>query len=939
MEKLPLLQEKSQASDLDGGISRRLEQFVTCCSVLATAFGLWVLTGWLLHIQFLKTILPGQVAVKANTAACFILIGFALWVLRKEPPGIPSVRLAAKIAAVVVGVVGLLSVPECLWGWDLGIDQLLFSAGAEDIEGSVRPGLMSPITAFCFLALGLALLLLDAKTRFGRWPAHLLCSSVAIVSLFGVLDFVLDPASTHTHISPITAFALFLLAFGLMFSRIQSGLGALVGGATLGGTLTRRLLPAAILVPLVIAWLRWKGETHGFYSDWAGVALMTVFTVTLLASLTVWTGFVAGRTDRARRQGEEASARLAFIVNSSNDAIIAETLDGIVMNWNPGAEAIYGYSAKEMLGKSISIAIPPDRREEFTTLLKRIEDGQPVGQFETKRFCKDGNVVDVSMSISPLMDNTETMIGACTIARDISERKRAEEALRIERERLALALKVGKSGTFDWNLRNNTNIWSPEAEELHGLAPGTFGGTYEDWESLVVPEDLDRARSVIQESLRGGEFASEWRIRRHDNGEIRWIDARAKVFFDDNGRPCRMIGINVDITDRKRAEEKLRSVSLYTRSLIEASLDPLVTISREGKITDVNEATENVTGVSRAQLIGSDFCNYFTQPEEARKGYQRVFAEGSVCDYPLAVRHSSGRLTDIVYNATVFKNEGGEIEGVFAAARDITDRKRAEDEVRQLNQELEVRVAARTAELLALNKELESFSYAVAHDLRAPLRHIHGFSDLLLHDGASTLSHDAQHWLECVLDGTGRMGKLLEDLLNLSRLGRQTVNRRTVPLKDLVQEVIDDLGPESANRPIEWKVGELPATDCDSALARIVFANLLSNAVKFTRPRTTAVIEIGETVVNGERALFVRDNGAGFDMKYVGKLFGVFQRLHLEKDFEGTGVGLATVQRILLKHAGRIWAEAEVDKGATFYFTFGGAEALNQQHVAVEATV
>ena len=214
-------------------------------------------------------------------------------------------------------------------------------------------------------------------------------------------------------------------------------------------------------------------------------------------------------------------------------------------------------------------------------------------------------------------------------------------------------------------------------------------------------------------------------------------------------------------------------------------------------------------------------------------------------------------------------------------------------------------MAARTSELLALNKELESFSYAVAHDLRAPLRHIHGFSDLLLHDGASTLSAESQHWLKCVLDGTGRMGKLLEDLLNLSRLGRQTVNRRRVGLKNLVQEVIDDLAPESANRLIEWKVGDLPATDCDPALARIVFANLLSNAVKFTRPRTTAVIEIGETVRNGERVLFVRDNGAGFDMKYVDKLFGVFQRLHLEKDFEGTGVGLATVQRILLKHGGK----------------------------------
>ena len=926
--------------EADRGISRRVRRFVSYCSVLAIGFGLWVLTGWVLHIQILTRILPGQVAVKVNTAACFILIGFALWVLREQQsPEITSWKPTARVAALLVSVVGLLSLTEGLWGWDLGIDQLLIFAGPEDIAGSIRPGLMSPITAFSFLALGPALLLLDAKTRLGRWSAQLLCSGVAIVSLFGVLDFVLDPTFSHTHISPITAFALFLLPFGLMFSRTQSGLGALFTSATLGGALTRRLLPAAILVPLVVAWLRWKGQTSGIYSDWAGVALMTVLTAILLASLTVWTGFVAERTDGARRQGEEASSRLAFIVTSSNDAIIAETIDGMVLSWNPGAEAIYGYSAQEMIGKSISTVIPPDRREEFGTILRRSEGGERVGQFETKRVCKDGRTIDVSLSISPLKDSAGTIIGACTIARDISERKRAEEALRLERERLALALKVGRSGTFDWDIRNGIDTWSPEVEELHGLAPGTFGGAYEDWESLVVPEDLDGARAMIQESLKTGGFASEWRIRRHDNGEVRWIDARAKVFFDDDGRPRQMVGINVDITDRKRTEEALYKASLYTRSLIEASLDPLVTISREGKITDVNQATEKITGVARERLVGSDFCSYFTQPEEAREGYEQVFAEGSVCDYPLAVRHASGHLTDVLYNAAVFTNEQGEIEGVFAAARDITERKRAEEEVHQLNQELEGRVAARTAELLALNKELESFSYAVAHDLRAPLRHIHGFSDLLLHDGASTLSADSQHWLQCVLDGTGRMGKLLEDLLNLSRLGRQTVNRRRVGLKNLVQDVIDDLASETANRLVEWKVGELPMTDCDPALARIVFANLLSNAVKFTRPRTTAVIEIGEMVRDGEPLLFVRDNGAGFDMKYVGKLFGVFQRLHLEKDFEGTGVGLATVQRILLKHGGKIWAEAEVDKGATFYLTFGGAEALNEQHVAVEAAV
>lgn len=455
---------------------------------------------------------------------------------------------------------------------------------------------------------------------------------------------------------------------------------------------------------------------------------------------------------------------------------------------------------------------------------------------------------------------------------------------------------------------------------------------------LLREEERPGFPQLVRQALRNS-VRTEGCLLGNDGTRLPVLLSLSSIPLQESGQGICLVA--TDLSDQKRAEEMAqetsRIASLYTRSLIEASLDPLVTISREGKITDVNQATESVTGVARERLLGSDFCEYFTQPEAARRGYEEVLDQGLVRDYPLAIRHTSGQVRDVLYNAGVFRNQKGEIDGVFAAARDITERKRAEGEIRKLNQELEARVAARTAELLTLNKELESFTYAVAHDLRAPLRHIHGFSDLLLRDDASTLSPDAQHWLECVLNGTGRMEKLLEDLLNLSRLGRQTLNRRSIPLKTLVQEAIDDLAPETANRLIEWKLGELPMTDCDPALARIVFANLLSNAVKFTRPRTTATIEIGQKMLDGEPVLFVRDNGAGFDMKYVGKLFGVFQRLHTEKDFEGTGIGLATVQRILLKHGGRIWAEAEVDKGAIFYFTFGGAEVRNEQHVAMEA--
>ncbi len=449
----------------------------------------------------------------------------------------------------------------------------------------------------------------------------------------------------------------------------------------------------------------------------------------------------------------------------------------------------------------------------------------------------------------------------------------------------------------------------------------------------------DKARQGYEEVFAQG-FVRDYPLAiRHTSGQLTDVLYNASIFRNEKGEVEGVFAAARDVTQRKRAEEALHKASLYARSLIEASLDPLVTISREGKITDVNEATVNVTGVRREPLIGSDFSDYFTQPDKARQGYEQVFAHGSVRDYPLAIRHTSGQVTEVLYNATVFRNQKEEIEGVFAAARDVTARKRAEDEIRKLNQELEARVEARTAELSAVNKELEAFTYAVAHDLRAPLRHIHGFSDILLHDPSSTLSEDGRHCLDSAIQGTTRMEKLLEDLLNLSRLGRQAIRPRRVELKRLVQEVIEDLAPDTANRQIEWHVGELPTVNCDPGLMKMVFMNLLSNALKFTRLRTTATIAIGQEMAQGEPVIVVRDNGAGFDMKYVDKLFGVFQRLHGDKDFEGTGIGLVTVRRILQKHGGTIWAEAQVDKGASFYFTLGSTCVGQEQVLASEEAI
>lgn len=379
----------------------------------------------------------------------------------------------------------------------------------------------------------------------------------------------------------------------------------------------------------------------------------------------------------------------------------------------------------------------------------------------------------------------------------------------------------------------------------------------------------------------------------------------------------------------------LQSTEEPYRILAERMNEGAATLTSDGTILFCNHHLADMVGVPSERLLGSSLVGIL--PEQERPGWPELMRTALNRDVRAERRflRSDGTLLPVQLSLSQIPvEESG--QGICMVATDLTEQKAAHDQVRRLNAGLEQQVLRRTAELEAANQELEAFTYAVAHDLRAPLRHIHGFSDLLQQDSESLLSVDGRHSLDCVRKGTLRMEKLLEDLLNLSRFGRQSLHRRDVDLKKLVGEVMDDLAPDLKDRQIVWKVADLPVVNCDPALMKIVFGNLLSNAVKFTRPRPTATIEVGETTRQGEPALFVRDNGAGFDMRHAGRLFGVFQRLHRAEDFEGTGVGLATAQRILQKHGGRIWAEAAPDKGATFYFTCGTAPAVKEQKIAVK---
>lgn len=368
---------------------------------------------------------------------------------------------------------------------------------------------------------------------------------------------------------------------------------------------------------------------------------------------------------------------------------------------------------------------------------------------------------------------------------------------------------------------------------------------------------------------------------------------------------------------KNKLAENDKFVSKYARSLIEASLDPLVTINAEGKITDVNIASVKITGVSREKLIGTDFSDYFTEPEKAQEGYHLAFEKGFVSDYPLTIKDKNGILIDVLYNASVYKDDNGNVKGVFAAARDVTEQNYALEVIRE-----------RTAQYESVNKELEAFTYSVSHDLRAPLRAINGYAKILHEDYTTILDEDGMNTLNAIMKNSKRMGELIDDLLAFSRLGRKIVTVSEINMSVLVKAVTEE-AMVGNNGDVEFEIKELLPAKGQQALIKQVWVNLISNAIKYSKHKSKTIIEIGSYNKDNMIVYSVKDNGAGFDMQYYDKLFGVFQRLHSQEEFEGTGIGLAIVQKIIQRHNGTAWAESKINEGASFYFSLPIINFLN----------
>jgi len=607
-----------------------------------------------------------------------------------------------------------------------------------------------------------------------------------------------------------------------------------------------------------------------------------------------------------------------LIVEGAPDAILMADRSRRITLINRSTELLFGYSRTELLGQPLEILVPqrfrdrhPDLVANFFATPKARSMGAGRDLFGLR---KDGTEVPIEIGLNPI----ETAAGLYTLASiiDITERKRAEERFRLVVEAAPNAMIMAdRNGLITLVNRNAESLFGYSRAEmldqpLEILIPARFRDRHPDLVAnfFVTP----KARSM-------GAGRDLFGLRK-DGTEVP-IEIGLNP-IEANGGWFTLASI-IDITERKRAEE----IQQRMASLVESADDAIVTKNLDGVIRSWNPGAERLLGYCADDMIGQPITRLIPddRQDEERMILDHIRSGKRFAHFETVRRRKDGSLVDVSLTISPICNPAGNVVGASKIMRDISERKRAAEALQekemQFRSTLEQRVADRTS-------ELEAFSYTVSHDLRAPLRHLQGYVELLTREtAASPLPERARRYLQTIADVSGEMGQLIDDLLAFSRMGKVDLHQTRVPLNDLVRESIGSLGMATRDRHIEWQIASLPTVLGDPATLKQVFLNLIGNAVKYTRPRDPAHIEIGcGGEENGRVILFVRDNGVGFEMQYAHKLFGVFQRLHRAKDFEGTGIGLAIVRRIIARHDGRVWAEGAPDNGATFYFTLQPAK-------------
>ncbi len=656
-------------------------------------------------------------------------------------------------------------------------------------------------------------------------------------------------------------------------------------------------------------------------------------------------------------------------------ALVLTDAQGRIVLVNTGAENLFGYHREELLGQEIEVLLPARFRKAhptFRAAYAHDAEMRPRGKSrDLYARRRDGSEVPVEIGLNPIEAGSEPLVLSTII--DISERKRTDDQLRASLKEVsdlkaaldehAIVAITDPQGRITFVNDKFCAISQYSREELLGQDHRIINSGFHPTEFI---------RDLWATIAHGRVWHGEIKNRAKD-GSFYWVDTTIVPFLDAAGKPRQYVAVRADITERKAAEKNLRTLNAELERRVAERTAQLETANAELRlhraeleglfkslpglylvltpdltIVAASDAYLAATMTTRADILGRKLFTVF--PDDPRdpsatgvanlraslEHVRQQAAPHTMAIQKYAIRRPDGEFEERYWspiNSPVL-GRNQQVKYIVHRIEDVTSFMHPTTQIDSV--ELRARIEQMKAEIFlsaqrmqeinlqleAANKELESFSYSVSHDLRAPLRALDGFSQAVLEDYGRQLPEEGQRYLQTIRASSQRMGMLIDDLLAFSRLSRAPLVRQEVNAEKLVHNVLDELLAPCEGRKIDLRIAALPSCQGDPSLLRQVWINLLSNALKYSRNRPASVVEIGfETAQSGPGVYFVRDNGTGFDMRYADKLFGVFQRLHRREEFEGTGVGLALVQRIVHRHGGRIWAEAGVDRGATFFFT------------------
>jgi PAS domain S-box-containing protein len=627
---------------------------------------------------------------------------------------------------------------------------------------------------------------------------------------------------------------------------------------------------------------------------------------------------------KAELKIENERKRLQTLVETIPDPVFLKDPNGVYLLCNHAYEMLFGIKVLDIIGKTDYDVVPQEVADKFRKNdLDVLKENKSIIFFEEVKFSGSERKAFFESSKTPMYDAEGKLVGVLGVAREITKLMETNKALEESEAKLKEAQCIAKVGRWEINLSTNHLIWSDESYNIFEMNKDKSALSYDIFLDAIHPDDRETVNNTYTSSVKNkAPFDIIYRISMTD-GRIKYVNEKGRMKYDESNIPIGIIGTVQDITDQKLISIALHESESRYRILFEQNPAPMLIYERDTlKMLATNEAFNKHYGYSQEETLAMRLPDLYP-PEEKESiaklaldlhGYQDVGEwhhkrkDGSFISI-------IARSNDLLYESHVAR---------VAVLSDVTERKLAEEKIRTINIELEEQVSKRTEQLAAANKDLESFAYSISHDLRAPLRHIDGFSRLLKNNMAQE-SEETIRYCNKITESSTKMASMIDALLAFSKLGRKSLQKTEINLNQLVNNVIKHFEPDIENRNIEWHVGDLPTFYGDFNLMQLVFENLISNAIKFTSKKEKAIIEIEKYNIPGSRCgFYIKDNGAGFDMAYADKLFGVFQRLHTKEEFEGTGIGLANIKQIIQKHGGTIRAEGEVNKGTTFYITFNG---------------